>query len=339
MSLATEFGLTHHAYRRFRPRYPRQLYDRVLDSLDRPRALAVDLGAGTGLVSLELGGSFQRVVAVEPDPDMAAHLRETAPTAELQAVAAERAQFEPASVDLVTCANAFHWMAGREVAAAVGSWLGEGGLFAGWRYPMPAMPAVVADLVRDELARWAGFLDRRTLDMRSMQTSFGERPEFELLADEVIPNVIPMNVDALIGFLRSVSFIAAFLRSLEPDEAERYLEQIAERLRERIGESEIELDFPPTLSQRGSRHAPTCSKSGRAWPRAWKGLHVVPGSAAHWSSPRSMLQGLVQHGVAPQSGTSRVHTFPFAQSLTAVQGSPIGTSPASAMQAKSLPIQ
>jgi hypothetical protein len=138
-------------------------------------------------------------------------------------------------------------MAGPAVATAVGSWLGDDGLFAGWRYPMPAMPAVIAELVRDELARWAGFLDRRTLDMRNMQTSFGGRPEFELFADEIIPNVVAMNVDALIGFLRSVSFIAAFLRSLGPDEAERYLERIAERLRERVGEGEVELDFTLTL--------------------------------------------------------------------------------------------
>lgn len=247
MSVGTQFGLTHHAYRRFRPHYPERLYTRVLDSLDRPRELAVDLGAGTGLVSVVLGQHFQRVVAVEPDPDMATHLKETAPMAELQGVVAERAEFEPASVDLVTCANAFHWMAGREVASAVAGWLGEGGLFAGWRYPMPAMPASIGDLVRDELARWAGFLDPRTLDMRSMQTCFGERPEFDLLADEVMPNPVAMNVDALIGFLRSVSFIAAFLRSLEPDAAERYLEQIADRLRERIGEGEVELDFPLTL--------------------------------------------------------------------------------------------
>jgi SAM-dependent methyltransferase len=247
MSIATEFGLNHHAYRRFRPHYPAQLYARVLDSLARPRDLAVDLGAGTGLVSLVLGQSFRRVVAVEPDPGMAAHLKETAPMAELQAVVAEQAQFEPGSVDLVTCANAFHWMAGKEVAAAIANWLGDGALFAGWRYPMPTMPPIIADLVRDELTRWAGFLDRRSLDMKSMQTSFGALPEFKLLADEILPNPVPMNVDALIGFLRSVSFVAAFLRSLEPDDAEAYLEQIAERLRGRIGDGEFELDFPLTL--------------------------------------------------------------------------------------------
>ena len=165
----------------------------------------------------------------------------------MQVVVAERAVLETASVDLVTCANAFHWMAGPEVATAVAGWLADDGLFAGWRYPMPAMPEVIGDLVRGELARWLGFLDRRSLDMRSMQTSFGERPEFDLLADEIVPNRVAMNVDALIGFLRSVSFIAAFLRSLEPDAAERELEQIAERLRERIGEGEVELDFPLTL--------------------------------------------------------------------------------------------
>ncbi|MFV8749871.1 class I SAM-dependent methyltransferase [Nannocystaceae bacterium ST9] len=248
MSVGKQFGLSHHAYRRFRPNYPEPIYARVLAELGSRRELAVDLGAGTGLVSAALGRHFARVVAVEPDPGMAAHLHETAPQAEIQSVVAEQAELEPGSVDLVTCANAFHWMAGPQVAGAIAGWLREGGLFAGWRYPMPAMPEAVAELVRRAvLIPSAPFLDPAVLDMRGMQRCFAERPEFELVVDEIVANPIAMDLDALIGFLRSVSFVAAFLRSLGDDAAERHLDELGAGLRERLGEGELVVDFALTF--------------------------------------------------------------------------------------------
>ena len=247
MSSAPQFGLEHTAYRRFRPTYPDQLYTRILAQLGPERELAVDLGAGTGLVSAVLGRHFRRVVAVDPDTSMSAHLHETAPMAEIQSVDAEQARFEPGSVDLVTCANAFHWMRGPEVATVVAEWLRAGALFAGWRYPMPAMPIEVADLLRDEWVRWRAFVDPRALDMHGMRTCFGARPEFELLADETLPYPVPLDVDGLIGFMRTVSFIAAFLRSLGPGADQAYVDDLRTKLHGRIGDGEVVVEFPLTL--------------------------------------------------------------------------------------------
>ncbi len=244
MSVGQQFGLAHTAYRQYRPHYPDQLYTRVLDLLGSPRELAVDLGAGTGLVSAVLGHHFARVVAIEPDSDMAAHLHETAPAAEVRAIVAERAEFEPGSVDLVTCANAFHWMAGPQVAGLVASWLREGGLFAGWRYPMPAMPKLVEELVQREiLVHAVAFADPAVLDMRGMQRCFAERPEFEILVDEVVGNPVVMTVASLVGFLRSVSFISAYLRSLSADEAEQTLTDLHTSVGLTIGGAELDVDF------------------------------------------------------------------------------------------------
>ena len=41
------------------------------------------------------------------------------------------------------------WALQRATDSSLTSWLREGGLFAGWRYPMPSMPAAIEDLVRE----------------------------------------------------------------------------------------------------------------------------------------------------------------------------------------------
>jgi trans-aconitate methyltransferase len=246
-SAANQFGLSHHAYRQFRPAYPDEVYTRVLLALDPPHARAVDLGAGTGLVCAVLTRHFAHVTAVEHDPEMATHIHALAPSVEIMLASAERAEFEPGSLDLVTCANAFHWMQGPVVAGRVAHWLRRGGVFAGWRYPMPQIPAAVADLLADELARWLQFRDPRSLDQHSLRESFAAQPELDLLSEQIVEHPVTLDADGLLGFLRSVSFIAAFLRSLAPEAVEHYLAELGERLQTRLGAEQVVLEFPLTL--------------------------------------------------------------------------------------------
>ncbi|MCA9683054.1 MAG: class I SAM-dependent methyltransferase, partial [Myxococcales bacterium] len=185
MGTGTQFGLSHRIYRDFRPPYPDSLYRRVFASVAEPRTLAVDLGAGTGLVSAVLGQHFARVCAVEPDPAMASILREAAPDTELVVSPAEQADFTEGSVDLVTCANAFHWMDVPVVARSVARWLRPGGIFAGWRYPMPTIPERVSALVAREMPRWLPFRHPGVLDMDGLRTSFGAHGDFEMFAEEL----------------------------------------------------------------------------------------------------------------------------------------------------------
>jgi SAM-dependent methyltransferase len=247
-----EFGLADTAYRAFRPAYPERLYARVLEDLAGPRALAVDIGAGTGLVSGVLARHFGRVVAVEPDAAMAAHLRETAPGVEIQSVSAEQAELEPGSVDLVSCANAFYWMKGPEVAAALSGWLRGGGLFAAWRYPFPSVPAPVDAVIAAQFReRWVN-PDHRVMQRGYTRRCVEEQPALELLADERVENLIPMSPAQIVGFCSSTSFGAAYLRSLDEQAGADYLRELEAELREAGGET-IEVDFELELILARSR--------------------------------------------------------------------------------------
>lgn len=94
-------------YVKFRPAYPIAAVDGVLAGLPSP-CDAADVGAGTGIFARMLGDRGVRAIAIEPN----AAMREAArvhPSVEMRSGRAESTGLAEASVDLVTCAQAFHW--------------------------------------------------------------------------------------------------------------------------------------------------------------------------------------------------------------------------------------
>jgi len=107
-------------YARYRPSYPPEGIDCVLEGLGDPSTLvAADLGAGTGILSRLLADRGATVLAVEPNAQMrraaAAHQR-----VRWIEASAEVTTLSDACADLVTCGQAWHWFepgaACREVA-------------------------------------------------------------------------------------------------------------------------------------------------------------------------------------------------------------------------------
>lgn len=101
-------------YDRYRPTYPNALFDLITRELRlSPVPEVADVGAGTGRASIAMAALGWRVTAVEPGGPMLDVLRSRAGAAGLEVVtvqaAAESTGLGPASVDLVTAAQAFHW--------------------------------------------------------------------------------------------------------------------------------------------------------------------------------------------------------------------------------------
>jgi SAM-dependent methyltransferase len=98
-------------YALFRPTYPREAIDAMIRAteMSSSRCLtAADIGAGTGISSRLLASRGVRVTAVEPNPGMRA-AAESHPNIEWRHGTAEHTNLDPASQDLVLCAQAFHW--------------------------------------------------------------------------------------------------------------------------------------------------------------------------------------------------------------------------------------
>jgi SAM-dependent methyltransferase len=119
---AEAFGAAADRYDRYRPRYPQTLVAALVPSHGMR---VLDVGAGTGIASAQLMEAGAEVLAVEPDPRMAACAAE-------KGVRVEEATFEDwqptgRTFDLVVFAQSFHWMQPERALAKVASILRPGG--------------------------------------------------------------------------------------------------------------------------------------------------------------------------------------------------------------------
>jgi SAM-dependent methyltransferase len=106
------FGTAASAYERGRHGYPAEAVDHLVSKLRlAPRALVVDVAAGTGKLTRALLPAGARVVAVEPVEGMRRKLVHEL-RVETVAATAEELPFRPAGIDAVTAGQAWHWFDG-----------------------------------------------------------------------------------------------------------------------------------------------------------------------------------------------------------------------------------
>ncbi|MFO1093741.1 MAG: class I SAM-dependent methyltransferase [Planctomycetaceae bacterium] len=117
-------------YVRYRPSYPAAAIDTILDGLvAAERLTAADVGAGTGISARLLAERGVRVIAVEPNVEMQLGA-EPHPRVAWQTGTAEATGLDAGSVDLVLCAQAFHWFRQSEALAEFHRILRPGGRLA-----------------------------------------------------------------------------------------------------------------------------------------------------------------------------------------------------------------
>ncbi len=93
-------------YDKARPSYPAEATAWLVGSTP---ATVLELGAGTGKLTEALVAAGHRVIATDPLPEMIALLRERVPGAQATVAGAERIPVASRSVDVVVCAQSFHW--------------------------------------------------------------------------------------------------------------------------------------------------------------------------------------------------------------------------------------
>src|SRR3954469_6640718 len=104
-------------YVKYRPGYPAPAIDAIVGGLGDPRRLtAADVGAGTGISARLLGDRGVHVIAVEPGGAMRGAAEPHVNVVWL-AGTADATGLASASVDIVVCAQSFHWFQRHEAVA------------------------------------------------------------------------------------------------------------------------------------------------------------------------------------------------------------------------------
>jgi len=81
---------------------------RALAQIDTPLSLALDVGCGTGQSTFALTEIAERVIGIDPSPEMLSHAVRH-PNVEYRQSAAEDIPLPDGQFDLITAAQAFHW--------------------------------------------------------------------------------------------------------------------------------------------------------------------------------------------------------------------------------------
>jgi len=212
---AVGFARSAAAYERGRPGYPEAAIRHVVAQLP-PRAVVLDLAAGTGKLTRPLLEAGLRVVAVEP----VAEMREALPAgARALDGTAETIPLRDGAVAAVTAGQAFHWFDGDRALAEIARVLvGDGLLALFWNRRVEADPInraidAVVDPHRGEVPTHRGDPWRAAFERTAL---------FGPLEERTFDNAQELDADGLEARVGSISFIA----SLEPAERARVLEQV-----------------------------------------------------------------------------------------------------------------
>ncbi|MFF1608175.1 methyltransferase domain-containing protein [Amycolatopsis sp. NPDC058278] len=161
---ASSFGSRAAEYAQHRPDYPREAIEWGLSGVRGTPRRVLDLGAGTGKLTLGLTALGLDVTAVEPDPEMRAELERAVPSATSLAGNAERIPLPDETVEAVFVGQAFHWFDVPVAMTEIRRVLRPGGVCVPmWNYEDESVPWVAefTTLGRDGARRPTSIEDMR----------------------------------------------------------------------------------------------------------------------------------------------------------------------------------
>ncbi|MFZ5707712.1 MAG: class I SAM-dependent methyltransferase [Pseudomonadota bacterium] len=230
------------AYSTYRPRYPAALAD-WLASEAPSTSLAVDVGCGSGQLSILLADRFAQVAALDPSAEQIANAAPHAKVA-YRVAPAEQTGVAAGSADLLTAAQAAHWFDLPAFFAEARRILKPGGLIALVTYagmkPGSDVATIVETFRTETLAPyWPPERAMVDNDYRDIRLPFDAVDAPRLILEA------RWSLDALIGYLDTWSAVRAMERSV----GRAAFERTVELLRDAWGPSEDSrlLQWPLTV--------------------------------------------------------------------------------------------
>ena len=240
MAFKDHFSERAAGYATYRPHYPRELAE-WLASIAPARDTAWDVACGSGQLSTLLGDSFERVIATDASAAQVAQAMQH-PRVEYRVEPAESSSLTDRSVDLITVAQAAHWLRldafyseARRVAAAGGAIV----LIAYEKTRItPSVDAVVEAFYSGDLDPWWP-PERKHIETGYRELAFPfariETPSFGMQ--------VTWTVEQLLGYIRTWSAVRAMESKHGPAATDRF----AEALRRAWGTEPRVVSWPVVL--------------------------------------------------------------------------------------------
>jgi SAM-dependent methyltransferase len=214
-------------YAKFRPRYPRELFE-YLGSVAPSRQLAWDCGTGNGQAAVGLATVFDRVIATHASEKQISNAQPHEHV-EYRVAPAESSGIRSDTVDLIMVAQALHWFDLDRFCAEARRVLKPNGVLAASAYNLLRIEPAIDEIVNRYYHEVVGpFWPPE----RKLVENFADLP---LQFNEIEPPKIEMtthwNLDHLIGCLGTWSSTQRFMAATGADP----LEQIIDELRRAWG--------------------------------------------------------------------------------------------------------
>jgi SAM-dependent methyltransferase len=245
MDRARSFDRWANEYDRYRPGYPDALFGEIAARLRLPdRPHVADLGAGTGRATFAMARRGWHVTAVEPGRPMLdvlyARAADEGIMVSVVCASAEDTGLDPATVDLVTAAQAFHWFDATKALREMGRIVRRGGgiaLF--WNVRDAERSAMLTDydalLARNgvEVDRQRAGPDPRTSAAIESDPAFRGAEFFQ------VRHVERLAPSAFIGLV----FTSSYVQALETVARERFATELEAIVDRHASEQHLEVPY------------------------------------------------------------------------------------------------
>ena len=216
MENRSSFGRHPDLYRRYRPQYPRELFE-YLAGLCEQHEAALDCATGNGQAAVGLADYFARVDAFDNSPDQIGAAIDH-PKVKYRVASAERLPYKPQTFDLIAVAQGAHWFDLPKFYQEVARVAKPRAVLAIWGYSFcdisPEIDAIVAAKLLEPIERyWADGNHVIRDRYRSIEFPFEEI--------EPPPFVMHQQWDrsSFVGYVRTWSAYKRYLAEHEDDPA------------------------------------------------------------------------------------------------------------------------
>jgi ubiquinone/menaquinone biosynthesis C-methylase UbiE len=228
-------------YEQARPSYPNELIDFIKTLHDKPNII-IDLGAGTGKLTRLLAPLGAReIIAIEPVAAMRENLKTIPIITKIVDGTAEHIPFEDHSIDMILCAQAFHWFANHRALAEFNRVLKSNGVL-----------VLIWNSDGHSGIGWAASIHEYIDSLNSSCTpryktmawkeAFHDQNYFSELQHKQFSNTHRVTRDLALNRILSTSFVA----SLSPEQQTKLVDEVRKRLdnaEEIRGVEELDINY------------------------------------------------------------------------------------------------